>query len=356
MNQTRIAWLGGLLLLQLVAAAGLLFARGGFGEPETGPLLAIDATKIDRLLIEESADKSIALVKRDGRWFVAQPAAAAGEESAPPGADLPADAGKIDELLEKLAGLKAPWAVATTASARDRFEVGDENRQRHLLLESEGKTTGELLLGTSPGFRRLHVRIPGSDEIYEVDLTHFELSTTADEWLDKDVLRPTGEIVAISREGGWRLARSDDGWMLDDGAADSSAAEQMIERFANLRVLGVATTAPAADAKPAATFAVTDGKGQYKLELFGTPDGAEYVVASDRQAARYRLAQFIGEQLLADGATLMPSVAPEGAPSAGAAPDSTAGGEVPPPPPTGPGAGPAGASAAPAVAPSPRGG
>jgi hypothetical protein len=347
MNRTRIAWLGGLLVLQLVAAAGLLFARGGFGEPETGPLLVFDAAKVDRLLIEESTDKSVTLVKRDGHWFVAQPGAAAGGgANVPPTADLPADSGKIDELLEKLAGLKAPWAVATTASARERFEVGDENRQRRLLLESDGKTVGELLLGTSPGFRRLHVRVPGSDEIHEVDLTHFELATTADEWLDKDVLRPDGEISAISREGGWRLARSDDGWMLDDGAADSNAAEQMAERFANLRVLGVATAAPAADATPAATFTVTDSKGQYRLELFGAPDDAEYVIASDRQAARYRLAQFIGEQLLADGATLMPGAAPAGA---DAAPPTEGAAATPPD-------GPTDTTAAPAVDPATPGG
>jgi hypothetical protein len=329
MNQTRIAWLGGLLVLQLVVAAALVFARGGFTEPETGPLLAFEAGNVDRLLIEESADKSVTLVKRAGRWFVAQPAAAPeGDTKDAPAADLPADADKIDKLLEKLAGLKAPWAVATTASARERFEVGDENRQRHLRLESDGKTVGELLLGTSPGFRRLHVRVPGEDEIYEVDLTHFELATTVDEWLDKDVLRPDGEIKAIAREGGWRLAKSDDGWMLDDGAADANAAQQMTDRFANLRVLGVTTTAPAPDAAPAATFTVTDAKGQYKLTLHGGEDGGEYVITSDRQPAAYRLAQFIGEQLLADGSTLMPSAPATDAEDAPATPEAGAEGNA----------------------------
>lgn len=251
-------------------------------------------------MIEESEDKSIALAKKERGWTLPD--------------DVPADAEKVGKLLEKLAGLQAPWPVATTASARERFEVEEDNRQRHVLLQSGGKTAAELLLGTSPGFRRLHVRIPGADEVYEVDLTHFEMSTSADEWVDRAVLQADGEVAAVAREGQWRLARSDDGWMLDDGAADANAAEQMAARFANLRVLGVAGSEEGDAAEPAAAFTVTDEKGQYRLSLYGAPDGGDYVIVSDRQAGRYRLAAFVAEQLLAEGAALLPGTnPPEGA-------------------------------------------
>lgn len=298
MNEKRIGLLAGLLLVQLVVFAGLLFARGGFTEPETGPLLAFDAAAIDGIVIEESKDTRLTLRKQDDRWRVAEDAA---------GGDVPVDDEKVEKLLEKLAELRAPWPVATTSAARERFEVGDENRQRHLLLQVGGRTAAELLLGTSPGFRRLHVRIPGADEIYEVDLTHFELSTTVDEWLDRAVLAADGAVSAVAREGQWRLARSDDGWMLDDGGADSNAAEQMTARFANLRVLGVADAgSPDASAEPAARFTVTDEQGEYRLSLAGPVEGGEYVVTSDRVPGRFRLAAYVAEQLLAEGATLLP--------------------------------------------------
>jgi hypothetical protein len=175
------------------------------------------------------------------------------------------------------------------------------------MLQVGGKTAAELLLGTSPGFRRLHVRIPGADEIYEVDLTHFELSTAVDEWLDRAVLAADGAVSAVAREGQWRLARSDDGWMLDDGGADSNAAEQLTARFANLRVLGVADAAASdPSAEPAARFTVTDEQGEYRLSLAGPVEGGEYVVASDRVPGWFRLAAYVAEQLLADGATLLP--------------------------------------------------
>jgi hypothetical protein len=312
MNERRIGLLAGLLLVQLVVFAGLLFARGGFTEPETGPLLGFDAAAVDGIVIEESQDTRLTLSKQDGRWR-----ATVGDA----GSDVPVDAEKVDKLLAKLAELRSPWPVATTSAARERFEVGDDNRQRHLMLQVGGKTAAELLLGTSPGFRRLHVRIPGADEIYEVDLTHFELSTAVDEWLDRAVLAAEGAVSAVAREGQWRLARSDEGWMLDDGGADSNAAEQMTARFANLRVLGVADAATSdASAEPAARFAVTDEQGEYRLSLAGPVEGGEYVVASDRVPGRFRLAAYVAEQLLAEGATLLPgATAPADAAAAGSA-------------------------------------
>jgi len=330
MSGKRITWLAGLLVVQLVVVAVLLFARGGFSEPETGPLLAFDVAAIDGISIEEGKDQTLELRRGDAGWTVA------GQIAADP---VPADDDKVADLLEKLAGLQAPWPVATTASARERFEVTDENRQRLLRLLTGDRTAAELLLGTSPGFRRLHVRLPGQDAVYEVDLSHFELSTSADEWIDRAVLAAEGEVSAVAREGKWRIARSDDGWMLDDGAADTAKAQDMADRFANLRVLGVAEPAgedagaePAgedAGAEPSAVFAITDGKGAYRLSLHGNAEGADYVIESDRQPGRFRLAAFVAEQILVEAEALLPTPAGGPAEAAGAgaeAADETAGG------------------------------
>jgi hypothetical protein len=320
MSGKRITWLAGLLVVQLVVVAVLLFARGGFREPETGPLLAFDAAAIDGILIEEGKDKSLELRRGDAGWTVAGQI---------PANQVPADDDKVGDLLEKLAGLQAPWPVATTASARDRFEVTDENRQRLVRLLTGDRTAAELLLGTSPGFRRLHVRVPGQDAVYEVDLSHFELSTSADEWIDRAVLAAEGEVSAVAREGKWRIARSDDGWMLDDGAADTAKAQEMADRFANLRVLGMAEPAgEGSGGEPSSVFAITDARGEYRLALYGDAEGADYVIESDRQPGRFRLAAFIAEQIQVEPEALLPAPAgdsAEGAAAGAEAADQTAG-------------------------------
>jgi len=310
MSGKRITWLAGLLVIQIGLVALLLFARSGFREPDTGPLLAFDATAIDGIRIEEGAGQVLELRRRDDGWIVAD--------------GVPADDEKVGNLLEKLAGLKAPWPVATTASARERFEVTDENRQRAVRLLTGDRIAAELLLGTSPGFRRLHVRVPDEDAVYEVDLSHFELSTSADEWIDRTVLGAEGEVFSVAREGHWRIARSDDGWMLDDGAADSAKAQEMADRFANLRVLGLAVPpGEGAVVEPAAVFAVSDGKGDYRLSLFGDAEAADYVIESDRQPGRFRLAAFLAEQILVESAALLPEA------SAAEESTSTAAGSTP---------------------------
>jgi len=316
MNNKRTTWLAGLLVVQLVIVGIVLLNQGGFRDAMQGPLLAFEAAEVDQILIVEGlADgegSSLRLSKQDDRWLLPR--------------DLPADQSRVTDLLSKLADLRAPWPVATSASARERFEVAETNRQRHLHLQAAGATVAELYLGTSPGFRRLHVRIPAANEIFDVDLAHFQLPTAVDDWLDRGLLQARGELVALARDDHWRLARSDAGWMLDDGAADSNQAEQMAARLANLRVLGVAVDAEAATPTAAAaermvaTFSVTDSEGRYVLRLEAEPGATEYLITSDRQPGRFRLAGFIAEQLLVDASLLAsgPPSASDGAAVSGA--------------------------------------
>lgn len=312
MNDNRTNWLAGLLVVQLVIIGIVLLNQGGFREAMQDPLLGFDPVDVDHILIVEGlADgdgSSLRLSKQDDRWLLPR--------------DLPADQARVTDLLAKLADLRAPWPVATSASARERFEVAETNRQRHVHLQAAGVTVAELYLGTSPGFRRLHVRVPAANEIFDVDLAHFQLPTAVDDWLDRGLLQARGELVALARDDHWRLARSDAGWMLDDGAADSNQAEQMAARLANLRVLGVAATdddaeavagtdaATAVDAqRVVATFGITDSEGRYVLRLEGERGASEYLVTSDRQPGRFRLAGFIAEQLLVEASVLAPDPA-----------------------------------------------
>ena len=45
-----------------------------------------------------------------------------------------------------------------------------------------------MLLGTSPGFRKVHVRRPNEKEIYTVNLNTYDMPVADTEWLDKALL------------------------------------------------------------------------------------------------------------------------------------------------------------------------
>lgn len=288
----RINLLSGLLAVQLVIIAGVFLLQTGYGEARQGPLLDFAADAVDELRISDGAqDRTLTLSRDEDGWRL------------PDG--LPADTDKISDVLSKLAGLQAPWPVATSAGAIERFEVADEQHQRHLTLRADDTTVADLYLGTSPGYQRVHARRAGDSEVYSVELANYQVPADADEWLDKTLLQPRGEISAVARAGAWTLRTGDAGWLVDEVAADAEAADELVRRLAQLRVAGTAE-APGENVEPTASLRITDADGTYELLLFAGEDEAPYRVRSERRDGYFEVAAHVAEQLLLDQTALLP--------------------------------------------------
>ena len=227
---TKIGLLGGLLAAQALVVVALLLSSGMGGGGTAAGLLPFQPAEAARFSIA-TADEEVVLVRDDEGWQL--------------DGGLPADDGKVGEVLEKLAKATAAWPVATSAATAERFEVTEENFQRRLVIEGEDGETARLYLGTSPGYRRVHARAEGADEVYSIDFSNYEAPTDSGQWLDKTLLRPQGELVALRRDDGWSLERGEDAgeWLVDGTAADQDAADGLVGRFEDLSVLGVAAEA-----------------------------------------------------------------------------------------------------------------
>ena len=338
----RMKLLGGLLALQLLAVAGLLIADGMGGAGAGTALLPFEASAVVKLGVA-SQDEQLALQRGEDGWQL---------ESG-----LPADAEKIREALEKLAGAPAAWPVATSSATAERFEVTEENFQRRLAFETEDGEASALYLGTSPGYRRVHARLDGQDEVFSIDFANYEAPTEAEQWLDKTLLQAQGAVSSVQlqgQDGAWQLERQgDDGeWLLDGAAADQEAADKLANRFVDLRVIGFAeepagavadAAAEPADAAtesadaaqesadaavspaPKARFTLVDEQGEYRLDLFFDEQAEDYSAVSSRVDGRFEVASYIAEQMLAKAEDLLPE---EEAPPD--PPDSPASAEVPP--------------------------
>ena len=294
----RIGLLGGLLAAQLVIIAGLLLASGVGSDAGASQLLSFDPANVTRFSVS-GEDQTLSLAREGEGWRLED--------------GLPADGGKADELLDKLSDLDAPWPVATSDDSAERFEVTDDNHQRRLVIEDENGPVADLLLGTSPGFQRVHARLSGESEVYSIDFSNYEAPTDAGQWLDKALLAAKGQVSSVVLEDAWQLARHDGEWRIDGAPADETAADDLVRRFANLRVLGMSEDGDAdedadgdADAavEPAGTFMVTDEDGEHRLTLFHEADEDDYSMTSDRVAGRFEVATYIAEQMLADPADL----------------------------------------------------
>ena len=286
----KLGLLGAVLVVQLLVVAALVI-DDALGSAQTAPtLLSFDPDEVVKFNVSTLED-SVLLLKSEQGWHLDD--------------DLPADDEKVGEVLDKLANVSAPWPVATSSDSAERFEVTEANFQRRLVLESADDTLADLMLGTSPGYRRVHVRAEGEDEVYSVDFSNYEVPVDIDQWLDKTLLQASGPISGLTLEASWQLTNDDEGWLIDGVAADQEEASDLIDRFADLRVLGVGEAA----GELKGTFIVTDAMGEHRLQMYHEAEEDDYYVASDRIPGRFEIATYIAEQMLVESSELLVDVA-----------------------------------------------
>ncbi|MAT83050.1 MAG: hypothetical protein CMD39_02060 [Gammaproteobacteria bacterium] len=276
----RIGLLTALLGVQCLIIAAVLLADGAGGEPRPA-LLDFDPEAVDEIRIS-GGDDAVTVTRTDGVWRL------------PDG--LPADGTRAAEVLDLLDAIDAPFPVATSAGARGRFEVAEDDHQRRVVLSADGETVVDLFLGTSPGYQQVHARRAGDDAVYAIGLSNYQVPAAPDQWLDKALLRARGEVAEVSLDGAWTLRRGDDGWLVDGEPADPEAVAALTRRLTELRVMG--TSDRAVEGEPAAVVDVADAEGQYRLSLHGEDDGEPYLLRSSRQEGVFELAAYQAEQLL----------------------------------------------------------
>ena len=176
----------------------------------SGELLLADLTadNISALTIADGNAEPIQFERsEDGGWTVSGTGG------------FPANADKVNEILEKLLTVKASRLVAQTAASHKRLQVDEDEFNRRLsLVTSSGEV--EIYLGTSAGSGANHVRVEGQDATYLTgEIMAWELAMQPSGWIDtryfdvpvEDIERvllenESGEITFIkNEEGGWTI-------------------------------------------------------------------------------------------------------------------------------------------------------
>jgi len=238
MMRKWITILGGLLIVQLVMAVTINLTGENYQAFQAEEkLLTFDVGRVDGLRIEGEG-QTLVLHKRDGRWLL------------PVQDDFPADQQSVERLLDKLAGLEKGWPVATSVSAASRFKLAEDDYQLRLALLSNDQSLAELYVGTSPGFRKVHVRPEGDEAVYSVAFNTWEASPKADDWIDKQVLQFDKESVQRIELPGLVLQREGDALQVaglsEQEQANSEEIEALLDKLAGLRIQSLLGT----EAKP----------------------------------------------------------------------------------------------------------
>ncbi|ADJ27891.1 DUF4340 domain-containing protein [Nitrosococcus watsonii] len=220
--------LSGLLLAQLVLAVAVNLMSEDYNafEPQES-LLAFDVKAVEGLQIEDGQN-SLVLKQQDDQWRL------------PESGDFPADQDAVERLLDELAGLERGWPVATTPEAAKRFKVDKNAFERKLTLLGKDESEVVLYVGTSPGFRKVHVRPAGEEAVYAVVFNTWEANAKASDWIDKDILKLDANQVIRLEMPDFVLER--DGEVLkvaDLGAEEETKEEEaraLVDKLADLRI------------------------------------------------------------------------------------------------------------------------
>lgn len=274
-----------LLVIQVLLIIGVFaYQQSSRVQVDAQPLLAIKANDIDRLVIQDASNK-VSLQKVGNEWRL------------PDQQQLPVDKQKLDDLLQKLDGTKLTWPVTTTASSHERFEVAGTKFQRRIELFQGDTKKADLWLGTSPGFKKIHVRREGDDQVYAVELTAFEFAVEPKDWLLKNLLAV--KDVSFIKAADYEIQKANDGWNFvavnQDAAAarvNAAKATELVNAFSRLEVQEVVTQVPQGETTSAI---VKSAAGEFEYN-FIKADNNYFVQRNDRNIY-FKLRQSDVEQI-----------------------------------------------------------
>lgn len=311
-----IAVLTGLLAVQLVMAVGIHLAGEDYSVYQArDKLLAFDSRAVDGVRIEDGKE-SLELRRRDGKWRL------------PGSGDFPADQGAVERLLDQLAGLEQGWPVATTAGAAERFKVADDDFERKLTLLANDRTQAVLYVGTSPGFRKVHVRPADKDTVYAVSFNTWEVNAKADDWIDKGILKLDPAEVTEVEIPGVHLKREGEVLKLadlsDQEETDSQQAKALVDKLAGLRiesVLGSEVKPEYRQDAPEMEINLTRKGGESLNYRFSKPKDATYYVLKRSDLDDYfKLAEYAVDPIKQATREKLVHAKPAPAPAAAEAP------------------------------------
>ncbi len=239
----------------------------------TEPLLAIKRTSVDKITIEDKDNSSLIIKKAAGNWIL------------PDYYGFPASPAKIKQFTKKLFGLKRGWAVATTQAAAGQLKVADSNFERKISFSKTGEPLKTLLIGSSPGFRKVHARVSGQDEIYAIEFSSYEASVKPQDWIDKNILRvKRGNITQIEMPS-FTLRREGEKFVVRDAGKDEEPVDSeintLVSSIINLSfqdVLGIQDKPEYQQASPALVYTLHMNSGDKVKYTFSKPKDEDYLV------------------------------------------------------------------------------
>jgi hypothetical protein len=273
-------YLTAVFALQLAVVLGVYLSGQQDAQAKISQQLVSATDTVERLQIVAENGDNVVIARADGQWRL------------PDYHQLPADQGKVTRMLDKLQQTQLNWPVTTQASSHQRFKVEDDGFVRKVALGSPADEQ-TLLLGSSPGFRQLHLRRDGEDEVYAVKLNSYDFPAKGDDWLDKSLLRISDEVTAL-KGSDFELQRDQDQWRFEDLAQSINSEElnDLLTALKQLNVSGVSDLAPGEDLME---LTLTANGEDFSYQFANVDD--QYLVRRSDHEVSFRLSKAVYDKV-----------------------------------------------------------
>ncbi|MEZ4752803.1 MAG: DUF4340 domain-containing protein [Bdellovibrionota bacterium] len=213
-----------ILIAQLALFAALDWSSNSF-EPFNSdePILTFDKSKINKVNIETAEQKFEAL-KKDKKWVL------------PAINNFPADSDKISELVTQLSYAPRSIPVGSTKNTQKQLKVLDDSFEKKITLSGDN-VKAELIIGTSPSFKKNYVRNAAEDTVFNIETGNWELSPDPKAWLDFEYLYFEPSKVSMYTSEDFEITVSDNKYTIQgsDKNLDQTKVSDYIKQLSEIK-------------------------------------------------------------------------------------------------------------------------
>jgi hypothetical protein len=167
--------------------------------------------------------------------------------------DYPAEQTAVDQLLERLVGVRVREPIATRRATHNALKVGDDEYGRRVrVATADGEY--ELVVGAALS-RSVNIRLADSDDVYVASgFSEWSLQETPASYWNADYVRvapaaisaihvrnAAGEFDAVRDESGWTIAGLE-----ESQVTNTEALDEWLRKVVTLRLLRPVSASPSA--------------------------------------------------------------------------------------------------------------
>ncbi len=272
------------LLLLLVLQAGLVawvHLEGDAPDPFKAdtPLVAVDVDSADTVTIEQPGERLLRLTRKGDQWVL------------PDKSDFPVMPAKFEQFTDKLFDARRSWPVGQTMVAARQFKVTMDAFERRVRFLKGEAVLGDVFLGSSPGFRKVHARLDGDEHTYAIDFNAFDAPAVPSQWYDTEALKTPVEDIARIDMGGFALKAEDGEFQVENlrenEQTDVEPVQEMVERVSEVAftdVLGDDGRARFDAGKPVVRYIIEIKEGEpIEHSVVAPEESNRYILKSSAQ-------------------------------------------------------------------------